>query len=78
MDVFLFYIANFSNNDAWIILETICLGGLLIDLFTEQERRDDVCKDITQTDGKTHSSACISSSLAEGLLTVSSVKQMDI
>lgn len=36
MDVFLFYIANFSNNGAWIILEIICLGDLLIDLFTEQ------------------------------------------
>lgn len=38
MGVFLFYIASFSNNAAWLILEIIWLGDLLVDLFTEQER----------------------------------------
>lgn len=36
MDVFLFYTADFSNNNSWLVLEIICLGDLLIDLFTEQ------------------------------------------
>lgn len=44
MDVFLFYVANFSNNGTWLILEIICLEDLLVDLFTEQGRMDDVCK----------------------------------
>lgn len=77
MDVFLFCIANFSNNGVWLILEIICLGDLLIDLFTEQGRTDDVSKGIPQT-GKAHSSARISSSQAGVLLTVSSFKQMNI
>lgn len=70
MDVFLFYTANFSNNGAWLILEIICLGDLLIDLFTEQGRMAYVSKGIPQTDGQAHSSAHISSSQARVLLTV--------
>jgi len=39
MDVFLFYIAGFSKNGAGLVLEVICLGDLLVDLFTVWVKR---------------------------------------
>lgn len=34
MDIFLVYTAGFSKNGARLVLEIVCLGDLLIDLFT--------------------------------------------